>query len=621
MMPARCRPRPTGARPCATLARQRPSSMPAAGPFDRCELVVTRCRTRSGVRRRPSGTNGSRTSTRSHGPWTRGRRLRRHRGPRTAGSSDLARRSRSPDTPAVESRGGRSDDVRPTKIRNVALVGHGGAGKTTLAEALLFAAGAIPRMGRVEDGTTVYDFDPEEQRRRISVSLALAPFECDGHKVNLVDTPGLRRLRRRRRRGAAGGRPRGVRRVARSRASRSRPRSPGSWPRQRGMPRVIFVNKLDRERASFERTLDQLKDRFGAGVAPLELPIGEEAEFRGRRRPAHRRGRAPTTAPARAPTGRSRTRWRPRSTRSTTRSIEGIVVADDDLMERYLGDETIEVEELEHALAKGIDEATRVPGALRQRDASSIGVDRLAHFIVEEGPAPASRPTAPPAAFVFKTIVDPYVGRVNLFKVLQGTVKTDDHARQRPHRHRRAAPPAHHDARQGAGRRSREVPAGDIAAVAKLDRHDDRRRARRRGRRARRRAARAARARCSRPRSRPRPRATRTSSPTRCTACRTRTRRCASSATRRPTRRCCGAWARPTSAIALERLERKFGVEVETEDVKVPYRETITGTGRGRGQVQEADRWPRPVRRSRSCASSRSSAARASSSSTRSSAA
>src|SRR6266446_5275136 len=100
-------------------------------------------------------------------------------------------------------------------IRNVALVGHGGAGKTSLAEALLFTAGATTRLGKIEDGTTVADFDPEEQRRRISVSLALAPF------------------------------------------------------------------KLDRERASFQRTLDQLKERFGAGVAPLHLPIGEEASFRG----------------------------------------------------------------------------------------------------------------------------------------------------------------------------------------------------------------------------------------------------------------------------------------------------------------------------------------------------
>src|SRR4051794_18299386 len=166
------------------------------------------------------------------------------------------------------------------KIRNVALVGHGGAGKTTLAEALLFSAGAIPRMGRVEDGTTVSDFDPEEQRRTISVSLSLAPFEHDGHKVNVIDAPGyadfvgdvISALQ------AAD-----LALFVVSAVEGVEVQTEIAWriAEQRNLPRAIFVNKLDRERASFERTLDQLKEKFGAGVAPLQLPIGEEAELRG----------------------------------------------------------------------------------------------------------------------------------------------------------------------------------------------------------------------------------------------------------------------------------------------------------------------------------------------------
>jgi len=168
----------------------------------------------------------------------------------------------------------------PARIRNVALVGHGGTGKTTLAEALLSEAGAINRRGRVEDGTTTTDFDPEEIKRGISVSLSLAPFEFQGHKVNLIDTPGYADF---------------VGDVAAalsiadlavfvvSAVEGVEVQTEVVWrmAAQAGVARMIFVNKLDRERASFERTLEQLRTRFGSGIAPLELPIGEQAEFRG----------------------------------------------------------------------------------------------------------------------------------------------------------------------------------------------------------------------------------------------------------------------------------------------------------------------------------------------------
>src|SRR6476660_1712360 len=168
----------------------------------------------------------------------------------------------------------------PEKIRNVALVGHGGSGKTTLAEALLHCAGAINRAGRVEDGTTVTDFDPEEQKRSLSLSLALAPFEWEGHKVNLIDTPGYADFI---------GDVQAALRVADlavfvvSAVDGVEVQTEVIWKlaAELALPRMIFVNKLDRERASFQRTLEQLRSKFGAGIAPLELPIGEEAAFRG----------------------------------------------------------------------------------------------------------------------------------------------------------------------------------------------------------------------------------------------------------------------------------------------------------------------------------------------------
>jgi elongation factor G len=350
-----------------------------------------------------------------------------------------------------------------SNIRNVALVGHGGAGKTTLAEALLFGNGAIPRMGRVEDGNTVCDFDPEEARRQISVSLALAPFEFDGHKVNLIDTPGYADF--------VGDVAAALRAVdlavfVISAVEGVEVQTEIAWrmAEERDLPRAIFVNKLDRERASFERTLDQLKDRFGAGVAPLELPIGEESSFRGvidlldDIAVTYDDSGVATEGPI------------PDDMATEEHAVhdalvEGIVVADDDLMERYLGDETIEKKELGQALAKGIAEASVYP-VLCGSATRLIGVDRLTRFVVEEGPAPRVS-DGPTAAVVFKTLVDPYVGRVNLFRVLQGAVKHDDSLVNG----RTMADERLHQLTTMRGKEQEtasEIPAGDIAAVAKL---------------------------------------------------------------------------------------------------------------------------------------------------------
>jgi elongation factor G len=367
----------------------------------------------------------------------------------------------------------------PEKIRNVALVGHGGSGKTTLAEALLHKAGAITRVGRVEDGTTVTDFDAEEQKRGLSLSLALAPFEWNGFKVNLLDTPGYADFI---------GDVQAALRVADlavfvvSAIEGVEVQTMATWKlaAAAGIPRMIFVNKLDRERASFERTLDDLRDRFGAGVAPLELPIGQELEFRGvadlLTDSAYFYDGGKVTH------GEVPDELAELEHQVHDNLVEGIVVADDDLVERYLNGEPISVEELEHTLAHGVAGATVYPVVLGSATAD-IGIDRLADFICEIGPAPTDRPAVPvhagdtevevpcepsgdPLALVFKTIADQY-GAISLFKVLSGTVRPDDHLL---------------NVRSGADERLHglftlrgkehdqvsEVPAGDIAAVAKL---------------------------------------------------------------------------------------------------------------------------------------------------------
>lgn len=371
-------------------------------------------------------------------------------------------------------------DYSPSKIRNVALVGHGGAGKTSLAEALLYQAGALGRLGRVEDGTTVCDHEPEEVQRGISLSLALAPIEIDGCKVNVVDTPGY------------------VDFVADVEAALRvvdlavfvvsavdgvEVQTEAVWRTAAAhhIPRMVFINKLDRDRADFEGTLDQLRSRFGSGIAPLELPIGQAAELRGiadlltDTAYLYDNGQP---VPDEVPEDMAALEHRVRES-----LVEGIVEGDDRLLERYLEGDVPSYEELEDVLAKGVAGASVFPVVCGSATAL-IGVDRLARFICEIGPSPLDRPPttvlagdaevevrldpgSDPLAFVFKTIADPYVGHITVFKVLSGTVRPDDHLRN---------PRTGHDERLHTlfalrGKEQlevRSVVAGDMGAVAKL---------------------------------------------------------------------------------------------------------------------------------------------------------
>jgi elongation factor G len=338
--------------------------------------------------------------------------------------------------------------VLTEKIRNVVLVGHSGSGKTTLAEALLYEAGAISRLGRVEDGTTVCDAEPEEQRRHQSLTLAVAPFEWNDHKINLIDTPGYADFEGEAR---AGMRVADLAVFVVSAVDGVEVQTLALWrmASDLGLPRMVFVNKLDRERASFERTLDEIRAAFGAGVAPLELPIGQEAGFCGvadlltdtaftydleAERPpgtaARHSGEIPDDMEA-------------LEHQVHDNLVEGIVVADDELLERFLEGETPSLEQLEHTLAHGLDAASVFPVVCGSATAR-VGIDRLADLICEIGPSPLERPAVeveagpttvaiepdpdgPALAWVFKTIADRHVGQISLLKVLSGTVRTDEH--------------------------------------------------------------------------------------------------------------------------------------------------------------------------------------------------
>jgi elongation factor G len=467
-------------------------------------------------------------------------------------------------------------------IRNVALVGHGGAGKTSLAEALLLDAAAIPRLGKVEDGTTVCDFDPEEQRRRISVSLALAPFESDGTKVNLLDAPGYADFI-----GDVGAafQAADIALFVVSAVEGVEVQTEIAWKlaEARGLPRAIFVNKLDRERASFSRTLEQLKDRFGAGIAPLHLPIGEEAGFNGVVELLNDQAITYSGGSPHGTEGPIPDEMQAEEHAIHDSLVEGIVVGDDDLMERYLGDESISTSELAGVLANGIATGAVFP-VLCGSATKLIGIDRLVTFLVEEAPAPTIT-DGPSGAIVFKTIVDSYVGRVNFFKVLQGTVRHDDVLAN----NRTRADERVHQLFTMRGKEQEpvtEVAAGDIAAVAKLTDTSTGDVLAAKG-------------------SSIAVEGVEAPEPVLAVAIKARSKgdedKLANALHRlqeedlvlriernpETHQTVLRGMGETHLSIALEKLARKFGVEVDTEDVRVAYRETITGTAEAEGKLKK----------------------------------
>lgn len=482
------------------------------------------------------------------------------------------------------------------QIRNVALVGHGGVGKTTLAESLLADAGVIQRLGRVEDGTTVTDTEPEEIKRHLSVSTALAAFESHGVKLNLLDCPGYADFFAEVQAGLAMA---DLAVIVVSAVEGVEVQTEAAWEAAAalGLPRMIFINKLDRERASFDRTLDQLRERFGAGIAPLELPVGEEGAFRGvidlLSDKAFIYGDDGVGVSQDVPPELANTEHVVHDA-----LVEGIVVADDALMERYLEGDVPSFEELEKCLAHGVADATVFPvvcGSATRR----IGVDRLAQFLNEIAPSPVSRPAlhvvagdteadipcdpnGEPLAVIGKTIADPFVGRVSLMKVCSGTIKADT-VLTNPRTHTDERLHGLFTLRGKEHETVTEVPAGDLVAVAKLaDSHTGDTLAPK-----------------NHPMYAPAPDF---APPALWIAIKPKSQgdedKLMTSLHRLqeedPTlvverneethQSLLGGAGETHLAVISERLTRKFGVEVETEEVAVPYRETITKSATAEGK-------------------------------------
>jgi len=326
------------------------------------------------------------------------------------------------------------------RIRNVALVGHGGVGKTSLVEALLHACGATTRLGRVDDGTTTTDFDPDEIKRKISLNTATAFCDYKGHRINLIDTPGYGDFVADAR---AGLRVAGAALVVVDAVAGVQVQTEKVWKfaNEYGLPRVIVINRLDRERADFNRTLESLQKRLKGRLAPFQVPIGSEAGFTGVVDLIAMKALITTD-------GKVTETDIPGEVMDTVKSYreklaEAAAETDDDLLAKYLEEGSIGEAEMLEALRKAVLNGAIVP-VLAASAARGIGVLPLLELILKEFPSPADQgavegvdprtktavtrapdPKAPLSAVVFKTITDPHVGKLSLFRVYSGTLRSD----------------------------------------------------------------------------------------------------------------------------------------------------------------------------------------------------
>jgi elongation factor G len=387
--------------------------------------------------------------------------------------------------------------LSPSQVRNVVLVGHSGAGKTTLVEALLVATGAISRLGRVEDGSTVSDFDDAEIRQQRSVSLALAPIQHNGIKVNLLDAPGYADFVGDLRAGLRGA-DAALFVVSATDGIDGATRMLWDECAAVGMPRAVVVSKLDKDRADFEETVAACQAAFGEGVLPLYLPMhGDDGGVAGligllsQRIADHSSGSRIERDPD--------PQHLPLIEESRAALIEGIIAESEDesLMDRYLAGEDLDtkvlIDDLETAVARG----TFYP-VLATSAVSGLGMTELLEVLTSAFPTPLEHPVpvvtrvdgspvdpltcdpaGPLAAEVIKTTTDPYVGRISLVRVFSGTLRPEIIVHVSGHG---LADRGHedHDVDEKVGALSSplgktqrpvtECVAGDICAVAKLTR-------------------------------------------------------------------------------------------------------------------------------------------------------
>jgi elongation factor G len=368
-------------------------------------------------------------------------------------------------------------------IRNVALIGHGHSGKTSLVAGALFASGASSRLTRVDEGNTITDFDEEEVARKLTISTAIAAAEWNKKKINLIDTPGFNTFLIDTQ-GALVAADAALVIVDGVAGVEVQTEKVWSYSDEFKLPRAIVINKLDRERSSFDRTLENVQSVFGRTVVPIHLPIGAEREFKGIVDVI--RMKAYTYTPdgdGKGKEGEIPANLAEAAQKAHEAVIEMVAEGNDKLLEEFFDKGTLPTDEIIEGLRDAVRQM-RIYPVLCASGLHNIGTDLLQNFILDDFPAPshqgpwkgtlngkeaerAFKDSEPVSAFVFKTVADPFAGRVSYFKVISGIVKNDANLV-----HVRSGG-AERLAHIGvlAGKTIQAVPelhAGDIGAVAKL---------------------------------------------------------------------------------------------------------------------------------------------------------
>jgi elongation factor G len=315
------------------------------------------------------------------------------------------------------------------KIRNVAVTGHRGTGKTSLVEAMLFQSGAVNRLGTIEQGSTVGDWDEDEQRRQMTISASLCHVDWQGRKINLIDTPGepsfqgdtIAALR------VVEGALVVVSGVMGVEVQTSR-----VWARaeELGLARVFFVNMLDRERADFFRVLNALQSSLSPRAVAIHLPIGVEHELTGIVDLLHMKAYTSAEGEKEAAPGAIPAEMSDQVAEYREKLLDSVVETDEGLMERYLDGQELSDEEVAHALKDAVTRGEIFPVACGVAT-KNLGTTAILDLLVEGIPSPAKKEFdvhvdgAGSAVFVFKTVADPFAGRINVFRVVEGNVNSD----------------------------------------------------------------------------------------------------------------------------------------------------------------------------------------------------
>jgi elongation factor G len=329
------------------------------------------------------------------------------------------------------------------RIRNLGLLGHGGDGKTSLTEALLFASGAIPRLGRVEEGTTSTDFEEDEAKQQKSINVAVAFCEWKGHRITLVDTPGFSNFLADTR---AAVRVLDAACIVMSAASGVKVTTGKVWgyAEAEGLPRVLYVNKMDRDRANFGRVLEDARKNLSAHAVPVMLPMGAEAAFRGLITLLPLRAHTvPPDGSGKVTEGPVPAEFAQEAEAARHALLEQVAESDDALLEKYLEAGTLEEGDLKAGLRRAILLGKIIPVCCGSAT-KVMGMQAFLEFVAEFLPSPADRPPvegtdsktkervrrppredAPLTALVFKTFADPYAGKISLVRVYSGVLSAD----------------------------------------------------------------------------------------------------------------------------------------------------------------------------------------------------